>query len=142
MPSHVLSGIANIFAGIWWHKDLPYPQVEAFVQEHKKKYQREPDSWYAATAYDGFRALAASIESGGSLDRTAVRNGLRKVRLTDSLLPGQTLQFPENGWSWPPSSSSRTSRGTKWTSSTRRTLVRARWSAASRGNAAWDSTTC
>jgi len=97
MPSHVLSGIANIFAGIWWHKDLPYPQVEAFVQEHKKKYQREPDSWYAATAYDGFRALAASIESGGSLDRTAVRNGLRKVRLTDSLLPGQTLQFQENG---------------------------------------------
>ena len=86
-----------IFAGIWWHKDLPYPQVKAFVQEHKKKYQREPDSYYPATAYDAVRALAASIESAGSLDRTSIRNALRKVRLTDSLLPGQVLQFPVNG---------------------------------------------
>jgi len=86
-----------IFAGIWWHKDLPYPQVKAFVQEYKKKYQREPDSWYAATAYDGTRALAASIEAAGSLDRTLVRNALRKVRLTDSLLPGKILDFEENG---------------------------------------------
>ena len=86
-----------IFAGIWWHKDLPYPQVKAFVQEHKKKYQREPDSYYPATAYDAVRALAASIESAGSLDRTSIRNALRKVRLTDSLLPGQVLQFPANG---------------------------------------------
>jgi branched-chain amino acid transport system substrate-binding protein len=86
-----------IFAGIWWHKDLPYPQVKAFVQAYKKKYQRDPDSFYPATAYDGVRALAASIESAGSLDRTSVRNALRKVRLTDSLLPGQILDFPENG---------------------------------------------
>ena len=86
-----------IFAGIWWHKDLPYPQVKAFVQEYKKKYQREPDSFYPATAYDGVRALAASIESAGSLNRTSIRNALHKVRLTDSLLPGQVLQFPENG---------------------------------------------
>ncbi len=86
-----------IFAGLWWHKDLPYPQVKAFVQEHKKKYQREPDSYYPATAYDAVRALAASIESAGSLDRTSIRNALLKVRLTDSLLPGQVLQFPANG---------------------------------------------
>lgn len=86
-----------IFAGLWWHKDLPYPQVKAFVQEHKKKYQREPDSYYPATGYDAVRALAASIESAGSLDRTSIRNALLKVRLTDSLLPGQVLQFPANG---------------------------------------------
>jgi branched-chain amino acid transport system substrate-binding protein len=86
-----------IFAGLWWHKDLPYPQVKAFVQEHKKKYQREPDSYYPATAYDSVRALAAAIESAGSLNRTSIRNALRKVRLTDSLLPGQVLQFPANG---------------------------------------------
>jgi branched-chain amino acid transport system substrate-binding protein len=86
-----------IFAGVWWHKDLPYPQVKAFVQEYKKKYQREPDSWYAATAYDGVRILAAAIESSGSLDRTAVRNALRKARLTDSLLPGKILEFQANG---------------------------------------------
>lgn len=86
-----------IFAGIWWHKDLPYPQVKAFVQEYAKKYHREPDSWYAATAYDGVRALAAAIESAGSLNRTSIRNALRKVRLTDSLLPGKVLDFEENG---------------------------------------------
>jgi branched-chain amino acid transport system substrate-binding protein len=86
-----------IFAGLWWHKDLPYPQVKAFVQAHKKKYQREPDSYYPATAYDGVRALAASIESAGSLNHTSIRNALRKVRLTDSLLPGQILEFQENG---------------------------------------------
>jgi branched-chain amino acid transport system substrate-binding protein len=86
-----------IFAGIWWHKDLPYPQVKAFVQEYKKKYQREPDSFYPATAYDAVRALAASIESAGTLDRTSIRDALRKVRLTDSLLPGQILDFPESG---------------------------------------------
>jgi branched-chain amino acid transport system substrate-binding protein len=86
-----------IFAGLWWHKDLPYPQVKAFVQEHKKKYRREPDSFYPATAYDSVRALAAAIESAGSLNRTSIRNALRKVRLTDSLLPGQVLQFPANG---------------------------------------------
>ncbi len=86
-----------IFAGVWWEKGLPYPQVKAFVQDYKKKYQREPDSWYAATAYDSVRVLAAAIESAGSLDRTAVRNALRKIRLTGSLMPGQVLQFPENG---------------------------------------------
>ena len=91
-----------IFAGIWWHKDLPYPQVKAFVQEHKKKYQREPDSYYPSTAYDAVRILAAAIESAGSLDRTSIRNALHKVRLTDSLLPGQTLQFQENGQAMTP----------------------------------------
>lgn len=86
-----------IFAGVWWQKNLPYPQVKAFVQEYNKKYQRSPDSWYAATAYDSVRVLAAAIEAAGSLDRTAIRDALRKVRLTDSLLPGQALEFQKNG---------------------------------------------
>jgi branched-chain amino acid transport system substrate-binding protein len=91
-----------IFAGIWWHKDLPYPQVKAFVQEHKKKYQREPDSYYPSTGYDSVRILAAAIESAGSLNRTSIRNALHKVRLTDSLLPGQILKFQENGQAMTP----------------------------------------
>ncbi|HWU40274.1 MAG TPA: amino acid ABC transporter substrate-binding protein, partial [Candidatus Acidoferrum sp.] len=78
-----------IFAGTWWEKGLPYKQVKAFDEAYKKKYGRDPDSFYPATAYDSVRALAAAIEAAGSLDRTAVRDALRKVRLTDSLLPGQ-----------------------------------------------------
>ena len=54
----------------------------------------------------------------------------------DPAIPG------ERSGPWPRSSSSRTSRAAKWISSTRRTPGRARWSPASRGNTAWDSTTC
>ncbi len=86
-----------IFAGTWWEKGLPYPQVRAFAQAYKQKYGRDPDSFYPATAYDSVRVLAAAIEAAGSLDRTAVRDALRKVRLTDSLLPGQVLEFQKNG---------------------------------------------
>lgn len=86
-----------IFAGTWWEKGLPYPQVKAFVQEYKKKYGRDPDSFYPATAYDSVRVLAQAIETAGSLDRTAIRDALRKVRLTDALLPGQVLEFQKNG---------------------------------------------
>ncbi len=86
-----------IFAGTWWEKGLPYKQVSAFNQAYKQKYGRDPDAFYPATAYDSVRVLAAAIETAGSLDRTAVRDALRKVRLTDSLLPGQVLEFQKNG---------------------------------------------
>ncbi|HSB78520.1 MAG TPA: amino acid ABC transporter substrate-binding protein [Candidatus Methylomirabilis sp.] len=86
-----------IFAGTWWEKGLPYPQVKAFAQAYKKKYNHDPDNFYPATAYEGMRMLAAAIEAAGSLDRTAVRDALRKVRLTDSLVPGQVLEFQKNG---------------------------------------------
>jgi len=91
-----------IFAGTWWDKGLPYKQVSAFDQAYKKKYGRDPDAFYPATAYDSVRALAAAIETAGSLDRTAVRDALRKVRLTDSLLPGQVLEFQKNGQAMAP----------------------------------------
>lgn len=86
-----------IFAGIWWSKDLAYPQVKRFTEDYKALYGREPDSWYPATAYDTVRALAAAIEKAGSLDKTAIRNALRSLELKDSLLPGQVLQFGKNG---------------------------------------------
>ncbi|HSB72434.1 MAG TPA: amino acid ABC transporter substrate-binding protein [Candidatus Methylomirabilis sp.] len=86
-----------IFAGTWWEKGLPYPQVTAFVQAYKKKYNHDPDNFYPATAYDSVRILAAAIEAAGSLDRTAIRDALRKARLTDSLVPGQVMEFQKNG---------------------------------------------
>ena len=86
-----------IFAGTWWEKGLPYPQVSAFVQAYKKKYNHDPDNFYPATAFDSVRILAAAIEAAGSLDRTAIRDALRKARLTDSLVPGQVMEFQKNG---------------------------------------------
>ena len=86
-----------IFAGIWWSKDLPYPQAKRFVEDYKTFTGREPDSWYPATAYDATRALGAAIEKAGSLNRTAIRDALRATELKDSLLPGQVLRFGKNG---------------------------------------------
>ena len=86
-----------IFAGVWWSRDLPYPQVRQFVERYRQEYGRLPDSWYAATAYDSVRVLARAIETAGSLDRTAIRDALRRTRLTDSLLPGQVVEFPPHG---------------------------------------------
>jgi branched-chain amino acid transport system substrate-binding protein len=86
-----------IFAGIWWSKNLPYPQVKQFVADYKASTGREPDSWYPATAYDAMRVLAAAIEKAGSLNKGAIRDQLRTIELRGSLLPGQVLRFGPNG---------------------------------------------
>jgi len=43
------------------------------------------------------RALAAAIQAAGSLDKTAIRDQLRKLEMKDSLVPGQVLKFGSNG---------------------------------------------
>jgi branched-chain amino acid transport system substrate-binding protein len=86
-----------IFAGFWWSAKLPYPQVKRFAADYQAFVGRPPDSWYPATAYEAMRALATAIEQAGSLNKTAIRDHLRKVELRDSLLPGQVLRFGQNG---------------------------------------------
>ena len=86
-----------IFAGLWWSSKLAYPQVKKFNAEYQAFTGHEPDSWYPATAYDAMRALALAIEQAGSLDKTKIRDALRKVELEGSLLPGQVLRFGPNG---------------------------------------------
>lgn len=90
-------GINYIFAGIWWSDKLPYPQVKQFIDDYKQFTGRPPDSWYAATAYDAMRILAQAIQQAGSLDKTMIRDALRKAELKGSLLPGQVLKFGANG---------------------------------------------
>ena len=86
-----------IFAGIWWSSRLAYPQVKKFNEEFQAFAGHPPDSWYPATAYDAMRVLAAAIERAGSLDKTAIRDQLRKTELKDSILPGQVVRFGKNG---------------------------------------------
>src|SRR5205823_3784087 len=74
-------GINYIFAGIWWSDKLPYPQVQQFIKDYKAFTGRDPDSWYAATAYDAMRILAQAIGQAGSTDKTKVRDALRKAVL-------------------------------------------------------------
>lgn len=90
-------GINYIFAGIWWSDKLPYPQVKQFVNDYKQFTGRPPDSWYAATAYEAMRILAQAIQQAGSVDKTKIRDALRKAELKDSLVPGQVLKFGPNG---------------------------------------------
>ena len=91
------AGVDYIFAGIWWSRDLGYPQVKKFNADYTAFTGHAPDSWYAAPAYDAMRMLAQSIERAGSLDKTAIRDQLHAGELKDSLLPGQTLKFGPNG---------------------------------------------
>ncbi|HET9837677.1 MAG TPA: amino acid ABC transporter substrate-binding protein [Candidatus Angelobacter sp.] len=91
------AGTDYIFAGIWWSNKLPYAQAKKFAADYKAFTGHDVDSWYAAPAYDGMRILAKAIETAGSLDKTAIRDALKKVELTDSVLPGQKLKFSANG---------------------------------------------
>jgi branched-chain amino acid transport system substrate-binding protein len=90
-------GINYIFAGIWWSDKLPYPQVQKFAADYQAFTGHKVDSWYAATAYEATRALAAAITAAGKLDKTAIRDQLRKLQMKDSLIPGQVLKFGPNG---------------------------------------------
>jgi branched-chain amino acid transport system substrate-binding protein len=90
-----------VFAGVWWDKSLPYPQVkefvknfESFTESQGKKMSAE---WYAAISYEAARALIKAIENAGSLDKTKVRDALANLTLEKSILPGQTLKFGPEG---------------------------------------------
>jgi len=90
-------GTDYIVAGIWWSRDLGYPQVKKFNADYTAATGHAPDSWYAATAYEAMRMLAQSVEKAGSLNKTAIRDQLRAGELKNSLLPGQSLKFSKNG---------------------------------------------
>jgi len=91
------AGTDYIFAGIWWSNKLPYPQAKKFAADYKAFTGHDVDSWYAAPAYDAVRILAKAIETAGSLNKDKIRDALKKVQLTDSILPGQKLKFSANG---------------------------------------------
>jgi len=91
------AGVDDIFAGIWWSSNLPYPQAKKFAADYQAFTGHPPDSWYAAPPYDAVRILAQAIESAGNLNKTAIRDQLRTAELKDSILPGQVLKFGANG---------------------------------------------
>jgi len=91
------AGTDYILAALWWSDKLPYPQEQKFVSDYKAAYNRPPDSWYAATAYDAMRILAQAVEAAGSTDGSKIRDALAKAELKGSLIPGQVLKFGSNG---------------------------------------------
>jgi branched-chain amino acid transport system substrate-binding protein len=91
------SGTDYILAALWWSDKLPYPQAQKFVADYKQLYNRPPDSWYAATAYDSMRILAQAIQAAGTLNKSKIRDSLAKAQLKGSIFPGQVLKFGPNG---------------------------------------------
>jgi branched-chain amino acid transport system substrate-binding protein len=91
------SGVDYIIAGIWWSRDLGYPQVKKFNADYTAFTGHAPDSWYAAPAYDAMRMMAQAIEKAGSLNKDAIRDQLRAGELKGSILPGQTVKFGKSG---------------------------------------------
>lgn len=90
-------GTNYIYAGIWWSDKLPYPQAQQFINDYKQMYNRPPDSWYAATAYEAMRILAQAITAAGSTDKSKIRDALAKAELKKSILPEEVLKFGPNG---------------------------------------------
>lgn len=90
-----------VFAGVWWHRDLPYPQSKEFITAYEsfteKQGQKISPEWYSATAYEAARALFRAMESAGKLEGLAIRDSLAKLRLEKSVLPTEVLDFPDNG---------------------------------------------
>ena len=85
-----------IFASGWWSDLLPYPQVKAFNVKWEAATGKAPQ-WYHACAYETVRALFAAIHNAGSLKPEAIRNGLARLELKDSILPGGVLKFSKTG---------------------------------------------
>jgi branched-chain amino acid transport system substrate-binding protein len=85
-----------IFASGWWSDLLPYPQVTVFNAKWKAATGSAPQ-WYHACAYETVRALVAAIHKAGSLSPEAIRSGLAKLELKDSILPGGVLRFSGTG---------------------------------------------
>jgi len=117
-----------IFAGIWWHKDLPYPQVKGSCRSTRRS--------TSGSRTHGMppRRTTARAPSPPPSRRPALSTAhwsgtpLRKVRLTDSLLPGKILDFEENGQTVAPFVIVQNKPTAKSISSTRRIPGRARWS--------------
>jgi branched-chain amino acid transport system substrate-binding protein len=91
------AGTDYILAALWWSDKLPYPQAQKFVTDYKAMYNRAPDSWYSATAYEAMRILAQAIEQAGTLDKSKIRDKLATTELKGSILPGQVLKFGPTG---------------------------------------------
>lgn len=90
-----------VFAGVWWDKNLPYPQVkeftknfESFTASQGKKMSAE---WYAAVSYEAARALFKAIENAGTVDKSKVRDALANLQMDKSIMTGQVLKFGPEG---------------------------------------------
>ncbi len=97
-PRAALGAASNyIVAATWWDKSLKDAPSQEFVKKFTAAYNSEPDSYYAAIAYETERTLVTAIETAGTLDRAKVRDALANMNLSPSLVVGGAVKFGPNG---------------------------------------------
>ncbi len=91
--------VEGTFGIVEWMADVAKPASADFVKAFEKTYGEAPLS-NSAQAYAATWAAALAADAAKSTDRTALRDALRKLRITTgpaSLLPNEALAFDENG---------------------------------------------
>ena len=87
--------VANLVSAQWWTRALPYPRSRSFIEKYEAQFGGPVTEYYPAVAYEAARALITAIGNANSTEPEAVRDALQALNLTDSLLPGGRLYFPE-----------------------------------------------
>jgi branched-chain amino acid transport system substrate-binding protein len=83
----------DVFTESSFFPNDPRPEVQSFVSKFKAKYNEEPDS-FNAVAYDTIILLAEVIDTYGA-DRTAIRDGLARIKDVPSVIYGKVTFDPQ-----------------------------------------------
>ena len=86
--------VRHLVSAQWWTRALPYERSRHFIETYEAEFGGPVTEYYPAVAYEAARALITAIAAAGSTAPEAIRDALRELDLTDSLLPGQRLHFP------------------------------------------------
>ncbi len=75
----------GVIVGAAWNSASTNPTSQKFIAAYKAKFNADPDQ-FAAQAYAGVYILAKAIANANSTDRTAIRDGLAKIKDFDTVL--------------------------------------------------------
>jgi branched-chain amino acid transport system substrate-binding protein len=77
----------------YWHPDFKFPGNDSFLKAYKEKFGEEPDP-ASGPGYGSAQVLFDAIERAGTLDRTDIRDAIRK---TDMMTVVGPAKFDEKG---------------------------------------------
>jgi len=86
--------VAHLVSAQWWTRALPYERSRRFIEKYESRNEGTLTEYYPAVAYEAARGLILAIANAGSAEPEAIRDALKALDLTDSLLPGGRLHFP------------------------------------------------
>ncbi len=89
------NAVRHLVSAQWWTRALPYERSRRFIESYEAEFGGPVTEYYPAVAYEAARALVTAIGHAGSTAPEAIRDALQELDLTDSLLPGERLHFPE-----------------------------------------------